>query len=1255
MSGRVAKGITIRGVGEPNVYKLPHLYEAAIPDSRDEVATPEDVDMIERIRHFKDKFNSFREDAEVLLLLGRDNPEIIATKTHTQIAPIVHETPLGWALVGESNPSKKRVSNRTLWTREHMSSESVFCKKYGLGRLPETDGYLFKEYQDDEQPGLSLEDIQFLDMMQENMIINSEGHIQAPLPFKGQGDPTLPDNKKVVFKRTNNTLRRLKGQPFLQSILDSMDSHIKHKHVEVVPQDEIEITDGKGWHLPIFVALHPRKKPRLVFDSAASYGGTSLNSKMLSGPDENNRLRDVLLRFREGECGFIADVEAMFYQFHVDPQHRDYMRFWWWENNDPSKPLILYRARVHIFGNTGSPAVSNRAFRLTTDKADPQPDPEVKKYIEKHFYVDDGCGSASSAKGAIKIIQGARDTLSQFGIRLHKIVASDPEVVMAFPESEIAKDVAQIDFDSLDDFPMQKTLGVAWDIKTDKFVMKVNIPSKEFTRRGVLSVINSIYDPIGIAAPVSLRGRLFQRSVIPKKDKGHPEVQSLDWDDPLPSSFQSEWEEFKRLLPQLTKLTMPRSLTPSGFGPVIKSELHCFSDASEEAIGYAIYLRSVNDKGQVHVAFVTGGNKVAPQSATSIPRLELCAALQGTHAAQDVCFALERKPDNCFYYSDSKVVLGYLSNTEKRFARYITRRVNLILKVAKEWHYIDTTENPADLASRPATPSQLLNSNWLRGPEFLWSTEVVQPQTFTALSPEELPEIVTETRALVSKRSEKGIFDTVFNRLSNWRRMVNVAKTVQKALKRLGTIKKFQHSPSELLIKDAQEKEYSDVIHLLSKGKPLPESHPLESLAPVLHNGLLRVGGRLDRAKMPFDRKHPYLIPQNHPISKAILSYFHIQGGHQGRHITHGLIRQNGFHLENGRQLIRQFLKDCFICRRLRANLANQIMADLPEDRLESCPPFTNCGLDVAGPWKIQRGKATRRTPGEIKIWVLLITCLSSRAIHVELLSSLDTPTFKNALSRFIAIRGTCKRLRSDQGSNFIGAQSENQEADVDVKELQKSMNNRGIEWEFNPPQASHFGGVWERKIGALKRVLEGTLVLMGPRRLNYDELHTFVVEAASIVNSTPLWEVSDDPNDPQPLTPAMLLTLRDSPHPAPPEEFSEDDMLTYGKSRWRRVQYLADQFWVRWRRDYLQLLQERSKWTKKRDNIKRGDIVLLREKNTKRNTWPLGRISKVKLSKDEMVRSLDVVVKKQSSSGAMKSYCYNRPISECILLSSLP
>jgi hypothetical protein len=234
-----------------------------------------------------------------------------------------------------------------------------------------------------------------------------------------------------------------------------------------------------------------------------------------------------------------------------------------------------------------------------------------------------------------------------------------------------------------------------------------------------------------------------------------------------------------------------------------------------------------------------------------------------------------------------------------------------------------------------------------------------------------------------------------------------------------------------------------------------------------------------------------------------------------------------------------------------------------------------------------------------------------------------------------------------------VGAQPEDVKAEVDVEELQRSMNDRGVEWIFNPPSASHFGGVWERKIGSLKRVLEGTLVLTGPRSLTFDELHTFMVEAASIVNSTPLWEVSNDPNDPMPLAPSNIITLRDHPNPPPPEKFTEDDLLSYGKRRWRRVQYLSDQFWSRWYDEYLYTLQKRSKWTKIKRNFEPGDLVMLRDKSTVRNSWPLGRISSVKKSADGLVRSLDVVVSKMSAKGVMKRYEYTRPVSEIIFISS--
>ena len=132
-------------------------------------------------------------------------------------------------------------------------------------------------------------------------------------------------------------------------------------------------------------------------------------------------------------------------------------------------------------------------------------------------------------------------------------------------------------------------------------------------------------------------------------------------------------------------------------------------------------------------------------------------------------------------------------------------------------------------------------------------------------------------------------------------------------------------------------------------------------------------------------------------------------------------------------------------------------MSDLPADRVQQTQPFANCGIDVFGPYKVEVGKATRRNPGEQKLWVLLVTCLTSRAVHTEMLPAMDTSAFKNALTRFHAIRGTCARIRSDNGTNFVGAHNQD-ESSIDLNDVAKSAKARGIEWEFIPPKAPHFG-----------------------------------------------------------------------------------------------------------------------------------------------------------------------------------------------------
>ena len=202
------------------------------------------------------------------------------------------------------------------------------------------------------------------------------------------------------------------------------------------------------------------------------------------------------------------------------------------------------------------------------------------------------------------------------------------------------------------------------------------------------------------------------------------------------------------------------------------------------------------------------------------------------------------------------------------------------------------------------------------------------------------------------------------------------------------------------------------------------------------------------------------------------------------------------------------------------------------------------------------------------------------------------------------------------------------------------------VKWNFNPPHASHFGGVWERKVGAVKKVLEGSVAQLSGRVLTTDEFTTLLYEAASIVNNTPMWEVSSDPNDPLPITPAMLMTLRDSTNP-PVEALTEIDVAAYGSKRWRRVQFIAECFWKKWRLNYLSELQKRSKWLQVKTNLKPNDIVLVRNKDEKRNCWPVAVVCKTKQGPDGLVRSATVETVKK---GEVRR-TYERPITELILL----
>lgn len=316
-------------------------------------------------------------------------------------------------------------------------------------------------------------------------------------------------------------------------------------------------------------------------------------------------------------------------------------------------------------------------------------------------------------------------------------------------------------------------------------------------------------------------------------------------------------------------------------------------------------------------------------------------------------------------------------------------------------------------------------------------------------------------------------------------------------------------------------------------------------------------------------------------------------------------------------------------------------MSDLPEDRVEPSPPFSFCGMDCFGPFMTKNGRK------ENKRWGLLFTCLCSRAIHIEMLDDMSTDAFINALRCFVSIRGKVRQIRSDQGSNFVGAKNELRNAlkEVDMKRVQHYLSNQDCEFVLNPPSSSHRGGVWERQIRTARAAIQG-VCQMCPGRLDDSSLRTVFYEAMAIVNSRPLTvDTINSPNSPEPLTPNHILTMKSSVPLPPPGKFLPQDM--YLRKRWRRVQYLVEQFWCRWKKEYLQGLNKRRCWTTKRRNVTKGDIVILSEPDTPRNEWPLGLVVEATSGRDKLVRKVKVrITTKQGNTSVLE-----RPIQKIAVL----
>lgn len=1080
------------------------------------------------------------------------------------------------------------------------------------------------------------EDERCLDHFQRTHQRTEEGRYVVQHPFNDRKHE-LGESREMALKRFLTLERKLDKQPELkEQYAQFIREYEQLGHMREVHEDPNE-APGLVYYLPHHCVLRPTStttKLRVVFDgSAKTSSGVSINDVLMTGPTVQKDLFTILLRFRGFQYVFTLDIPKMFRQVRLAP----YLRiFWRYDRNDS---LSVYELLSVTYGLASSPFQATMALRQTAlDHANEFP--AAAKVIEKGTYMDDILTGANNLADAHKLQGEVTHLLSKGGFGAHKWCANHPDILQDVPDS-LRGNFFEVTDDSTK--AVVKTLGVTWNPVEDWFSVSV-IDEDGFgsvTRRKLLSQLAKIFDPLGFFGPVITIAKLILREVS---------MLQGDWDDPVPDDVGCKWRKFRREMTILNTVHLPRWIS---WNDSLTLELHGFSDASDLAYGACLYSRVVCLDGTVRMMLICSKSRILPKKtkgkAITTPRAELLAALLLARLVEKFLEATELEFASANLWSDSKIALAWIKKRPEELHTYVSNRVSEIQTLTSNcsWRYVPTDENPADLISRGEQPRKLVGSKmWWNGPPS-FGRAVVEPMEEDEIPNEELPELRTGVVLTLTAPDERmPIFDKVsgFNKLvrcmAYFVRFAKYIKSAKTEVVKGPLTAGEKEKATVLIVRLVQHETFQPEIAALMDGADA--KHRLNGLNAFLdpEDGILRVGGRIKRAFIPYDSRHQMLLPAKHPVTEALVRYLHLENLHIGQKGLLAIVRQRYWPL-NVKATIRKVIRNCIPCFKANPLKTTQLMGDLPSYRIRPAPAFSNTGVDYAGPFWV-KSSTTARKPFITKAYVCLFVCMQTRAIHLELVSDLTTDAFLAALRRFTSRRGYPKTIRSDNATNFVGAKTELHELWVLFRnqcatgKITSYCTDKGIEWSFIPPRSPHFGGIWE---AGVKQVKYHLTRIVGNRKLSYEELYTTLTQIEAVLNSRPLTPCSDDPKDYTAITPAHFLVTRElQPLPEP----SYLDLKEGTLSRWQLVQTMVQHFWKRWTAEYLPELQNRGKWLKTRD-IPKDALVLLMDKNTAPMEWTLGRITATHSGADGVTR----VVTVRTANGAE----YKRAITEVCLL----
>lgn len=1136
--------------------------------------------------------------------------------------PVAQQTQLGWILSG-------RVSTESIRTNTVSSLHTTANIEALMER------FISVESIEDVNP-MTTEEQWCEKFFVDTHRRNEEGRFIIRLPFRFLFDPDakLGRSRDIAVKRLHQLERRLAQNSNLkEEYVKAINEYLLSNRMQPTTHTECE-TDGhvNSAYLPhhaVFKESSTSTKLRVVFDaSRQTTNGKALNDILVVGPTIQADIVTIVTNWRFHRIAFTADVQKMYLQVKVDERDIEYQRIVY--RNDASEPIQDFCLNRLTFGTSSAPF---QAIRCVNQLAEYEQSnfPEASVIMTNDTYVDDVISGGDDVPTVQKLHRDLVEMMKRGGFELKKWSSNSNEILETIPESDRELKLP-VELNANDNI---KALGIAWNPAADTFTFHLTIEpdivKQRHTKRTILSTVARLFDPIGYVAPILVTAKIIMKRVW---------AEGTEWDEEVSTDIRNEWLNWLQNLQHLNEIKVHRWIQTS---PKNKSfQLLGFCDASIAAYGAIVYIRTVDTNNTAHIHLLTSKSKVAPKKALTIPRLELC----GAHLLAKLVTFVRRNlrhinfaVDDIVLWTDSEIVLYWL-RSERPMKVFVENRVAKIKEATTNirWRHVNTHENPADIITKGCTPTELAKKSlWWHGPTWLRLSGMKWPiSRIDHLQPDEFKfsgDIDLEHRR--TAHANVCLNDTdIINQFSTFKRLMRIttlcrrfAHNCRSPAKRL--VGRF--TPEELQatvrrwILRVQGQYYHNELTSLTKETPeaIDNRSKLIALTPFVDgNGILRVRGRLEKSLLPYDEKHPIILPPDSHLTNLIIDRFHERSLHGGTQLVLALIRRR-YWIVNGRIAIRRRLRKCITCVRHRASTLQQLMGSLPAARVrQTNRPFLHTGVDYAGPIELRASKG--RGIKAYKAYIAVFVCLTVKAIHIECVDGLSTDAFFAAFRRFVARRGLPSDMYSDNGTNFVGAANEtSRQIRRAVREAEEKIADKlvedGIRWHFIPPNSPHFGGLWEAGVKSAKHHLRRVI---GESKLTFEEMSTLLCQIEACLNSRPLCALTNDPTDHTALTPGHFIASTDLltvPEP------SHIDTNPNRLDRWKQIQQMRQNFWHRWRNDYLSQLQQRPKWLQQIRNLNIGDMVLVKDDRLPSWKWALGRIVDIHPGEDDLVRVISV------------------------------